>query len=94
MGKWSEAMEDGAICPHCFSTLITDDGSLIPCDCGESKGATRQAQARPLSDEERKQFREATNREADRRLERKQCNEWEAERARILRANRERTQDE
>jgi hypothetical protein len=22
MGEWSEAMEDGVICPHCFSVLV------------------------------------------------------------------------
>jgi uncharacterized Zn finger protein (UPF0148 family) len=85
MGEWSEAMQDGVICPHCFSVLVADDGSLISCDCG----GVSQTKARPLSDEERKQARDAANRDADRRLERKQRSEWEAERARILRAHRD-----
>jgi uncharacterized Zn finger protein (UPF0148 family) len=85
MGEWSEAMQDGVICPRCFSVLVADDGSLISCDCG----GVSQTKARSLSDAERKQAREAANRDADRRLERKQRSEWEAERARILRTHRD-----
>jgi hypothetical protein len=89
MGEWSEAMQDGVICPHCFSVLVADSGSLISCDCSGASQPAFQTEARPRSDAERKQAREAANRDADRRLERKQRNEWEAERARILRAHRD-----
>ena len=88
MGEWSEAMQDGVICPHCFSLLVGNSGSLVSCDCGGASQSAVQTKARPLSDEERKQAREAGNRDADRRLERKQRREWEAERARILRSRR------
>ena len=82
MGEWSDAIEDGVICPRCFSVLV---GSVTPCGCG----GVIQTKVRPLSDEERKQAREAANRDADHRLERKQRSEWEAERARILRTHRD-----
>jgi hypothetical protein len=89
MGEWSEAMQDGVICPHCFSVLVADSGSLISCDCGGASQSAFQTKALPRSDEERKQAREAANRDAERRLERKQRSEWEAERARILRSRRD-----
>ncbi|MBL0407132.1 hypothetical protein JKG68_24675 [Microvirga aerilata] len=89
MGEWFEAMEDGVICPHCFPVLVENGEnsgfSLISCDCG---GAS-ETKARPFSNEERKQAREAATRDADRCLERKRQNDWEADRARILRAHRD-----
>ena len=83
MGEWSDAIEDGVICPRCFSVLV---GSVTPCWPVVESSRRR---VRPLSDEERKQAREAANRDADHRLERKQRSEWEAERARILRTHRD-----
>lgn len=76
--------EDAVMCPHCFSVLVLDDGSLISCTRGGLGQSAAQPVQPPHSDEGWKQAREAANRDADRRLEREQQNEWEAKRAQIL----------
>jgi hypothetical protein len=42
MGEWPVAMDDGVICRHCFSILVTDDGSRISCSCGGSSTSAAQ----------------------------------------------------
>ncbi len=39
MGEWSEAMQDGVICPDCFSVLVADNGSLISSEPAKQKPA-------------------------------------------------------
>ncbi|CDZ60491.1 Hypothetical protein NGAL_HAMBI2605_10510 [Neorhizobium galegae bv. orientalis] len=33
MGEWSEAIEDGVMCPNCKGYLIDEHGNRFTCDC-------------------------------------------------------------
>lgn len=51
MGEWSEAMEDGIICPRCFSLTLGEEGNQVICTCPASpplRPEVQRQQERPM----------------------------------------------